>query len=232
MCFRHNGFVSRERKSLRAGEHDTSANQPRGESPQISCSVRSGAGYGDRVRPPIALTNWASIGRKSVGVSVANPSFLVVAVFALLRRGYRCRHCSGAPCCRSCKRAGIRTLIYDSHGLMLSGGRNITVRSVVDFEHRREAVRSSIPIKPPFENGDVIFFTSGTTGLPKKVIAIIGSARPVAKIPAHLRLRSGREDFDHAGTVDHTSGSTVSAKSSTPARLAYFRSRQRISACR
>ena len=30
---------SRERKSLRAGEHGTSANQPRGESPQISCSV-------------------------------------------------------------------------------------------------------------------------------------------------------------------------------------------------
>jgi hypothetical protein len=39
MCFCHNGFVSRERKSLRAGEHGTSANQPRGESPQISCSV-------------------------------------------------------------------------------------------------------------------------------------------------------------------------------------------------
>src|SRR5580704_375695 len=59
-----------------------------------------------------------------VGVSIGNPSYFIVTVLALLRSGYSAAlvRPSLLPMLQS---AGIRNLIYDSQGFMLSGGRNI-----------------------------------------------------------------------------------------------------------
>ena len=103
--------------------------------------------------------------REAVGVSIANPSFFAAAVFALLRSGYSTALVSPGlyPYLQS---AGIRNLVYNSQGLVLSGGRNIRfdpswLPSATPPAARRPYRRRPI--------GDVnaIRFTSGTTGLPK-----------------------------------------------------------------
>jgi acyl-CoA synthetase (AMP-forming)/AMP-acid ligase II len=104
--------------------------------------------------------------REPIGVSIANPSFFAAAAFAVLRSGYSVALVNPSlfP---QLQPAGIRNLIYDTQGLVLSGGRNIRF----DMSWLPAAAASSAARKPychrPIGDVSTIAFTSGTTGLPK-----------------------------------------------------------------
>jgi acyl-CoA synthetase (AMP-forming)/AMP-acid ligase II len=104
--------------------------------------------------------------REPIAVSLANPSFFIATAFAVLRCGYDAALVN-SPLFPQLQPAGIRNLIYDSQGLVLSGGRNIRF----DMSWLPAAAPSA-PRKPYRRRalGDVslIRFSSGTTGLPKK----------------------------------------------------------------
>jgi len=121
--------------------------------------------------------------QETVGVSILNPSFCVVTVFALLRRGYSAALVNPAvfPLLRM---AGVQNLIYDTQGLMLSGGRNIRFDSswVPDAKPPGAGNTKSYR-KPVNAPGHVIMFTSGTTGLPKRVAQPMASLDTLAGYP-------------------------------------------------
>ena len=121
--------------------------------------------------------------QETVGVSVLNPSFCVVTVFALLRSGYSAALVNPAvfPLLRM---AGVQNLIYDTQGLMLSGGRNIRIDSSWVPDAKPPGARNTKPYrKPANAPGDVIMFTSGTTGLPKRVAQPMASLDTLAGYP-------------------------------------------------
>ena len=62
--------------------------------------------------------------REPIAVSLANPSFFIATAFAVLRCGYSAALVN-SPLFPQLQPAGIRNLIYDTQGLVLSGGRNI-----------------------------------------------------------------------------------------------------------
>ena len=59
-----------------------------------------------------------------VAISIANPSYYLATIFALFRCGFSVAPVNPRlyPHLRS---AGVRNLIYDTHGQVLSGGRNV-----------------------------------------------------------------------------------------------------------
>jgi acyl-coenzyme A synthetase/AMP-(fatty) acid ligase len=103
--------------------------------------------------------------REPIAVSLANPSFFIATAFAVLRCGYDVALVN-SPLFPQLQPAGIRNLIYDSQGLVLSGGRNIRFDA-----SWLPAATPSAPRKPyrrrPLGDVSVIRFSSGTTGLPK-----------------------------------------------------------------
>jgi acyl-coenzyme A synthetase/AMP-(fatty) acid ligase len=103
----------------------------------------------------------------AVGVSLLNPAHLIATVFALLRNGYNTALVY-PRLYLLLRPAGIRDLIYDSHGQVLSGGRNI--RFDESWLPGRHKVDGPPAKSGPAEGADLIYFTSGTTGLPKKVV--------------------------------------------------------------
>jgi acyl-coenzyme A synthetase/AMP-(fatty) acid ligase len=119
--------------------------------------------------------------REAVGVSILNPSFFIVTVFALLRSGYSAALVNPTvfPLLRS---AGIQNLIYDTQGLMLSGGRNIRFDLSWVPDVRQNGTRRAYR-KAPVANVDVIMFTSGTTGMPKKVVQPLAALEQLVKYP-------------------------------------------------
>jgi acyl-coenzyme A synthetase/AMP-(fatty) acid ligase len=103
--------------------------------------------------------------REPVAVALANPALLVTTILALLRSGF-----SAAPAYRGLiphlQPNGIKNLIYDVDGLVASGGRNIRF----DPSWLPTGSQSGRPQPRPVGDVDIIFFTSGTTGLPKKFV--------------------------------------------------------------
>jgi len=104
--------------------------------------------------------------REPVATAIGNPALSTAVLFALQRSGF-----SIAPGHRGLIKHlqpnGVRNLIYDVEGFVASGGRNIR------FDN------SWLPAAPsngrawrrrPVGEVDIVFFTSGTTGLPKKFV--------------------------------------------------------------
>lgn len=106
--------------------------------------------------------------REPVAVCISNPSFLLATCFALMRCGYDMApvrsqlypHLAGA---------GIRNLIYEREGLVAAGGRNIRFDMSWLPSQRPGGAPRTYRARST-ENVNMIFFTSGTTGAPKRVI--------------------------------------------------------------
>ncbi|HLH98352.1 MAG TPA: class I adenylate-forming enzyme family protein [Xanthobacteraceae bacterium] len=102
--------------------------------------------------------------REPIAVSLANPSHFVAAALAVLRCGYTLALVN-PPLFPQLQPSGIRNLIYDTQGLVLSGGRNI--RFEMSWLPASPPSKRK-PYRPrPLNDVSTIAFTSGTTGLPK-----------------------------------------------------------------
>ena len=116
-----------------------------------------------------------------VAVSIANPPFMLATVLALLHVGYDVASVNSSlfPHLRG---AGIRNLIYDVQGQAMSGGRNIQFdRSwLPGVKANKTGARFR---NQTGEIGDMIFFTSGTTGLPKKITQAGAALRQLLEYP-------------------------------------------------
>ena len=119
-----------------------------------------------------------------LAISIANPSFFVAAVFAVLRSGYTAALVK-PPMFPLLHSIGVRNLIHDSQGSVLSGGRNIRFdmswlpRPGQPAPPRKRETRS-------IGDGGMIFFTSGSTGLPKKVLQSPAALDELMKNPFAL----------------------------------------------
>jgi acyl-coenzyme A synthetase/AMP-(fatty) acid ligase len=131
--------------------------------------------------------------REPVGVSIASPAYLVATVLGAVRSGYSVAvvRPSLLPFLQG---FGVRNLIYDSQGLMLSGGRNIRFdpawitgtqqQSPFNPLHREDFTGVS--------DRGLVFFTSGTTGLPKKIMIRLGALDALLQYP--ITCASGAGD--------------------------------------
>jgi acyl-coenzyme A synthetase/AMP-(fatty) acid ligase len=102
-----------------------------------------------------------------VAVAVDNPMKQLAICYALLRSG--CTPCLAAPgTLPFLKQNGINNVIHAGEGQVLAGGRNITFHD----SWLRLDTKAAISWNPSAPSSaaeiDVIFFTSGTTGVPKK----------------------------------------------------------------
>ncbi len=131
-----------------------------------------------------------------VAVSLANPSFFVATVFALLRSGYSAALV--APDRFSLLRPlGIKNLISDTQGLMLSGGRNM--RFDMSWLSNPDGPRTRKAYGPSKGEANLIFFTSGTTGLPKKITQSAAAIDQMLKYPVTCASGQGQKIVIMAG---------------------------------
>src|SRR5438552_6629268 len=104
--------------------------------------------------------------REPVAVAIANPALYVAVAFALLRSGLSAALANQALI-PHLQPNGVRNLIYDVEGLVASGGRNIRFDSSwLPTGSPAGRLQRSRPV----EDANLIFFTFGTTGLPKKFV--------------------------------------------------------------
>jgi acyl-coenzyme A synthetase/AMP-(fatty) acid ligase len=118
--------------------------------------------------------------QEPVATAIGSPAVSIAVAFALLRSGF-----SVAPANRGLVKHlqtnGIRNLIYDVEGFVASGGRNIRFDSSwlpaalsVGHAYRRR----------PVGDVEIVLFTAGDRGLPKKFVQTRGS------LSDHLALRA------------------------------------------
>jgi acyl-coenzyme A synthetase/AMP-(fatty) acid ligase len=124
-----------------------------------------------------------------VAVCLSNPSFMLATAFALLRAGYRTAPVN-VPLYPHLAGADIHNLIYDTEGQVTSGGRNIRFDMSWLPERQQETVKRTYR-RRPIENADCVFFTSGTTGLPKKVVQPAAALHRLLQYP--FTCASGNE---------------------------------------
>jgi acyl-coenzyme A synthetase/AMP-(fatty) acid ligase len=119
--------------------------------------------------------------REPVAVCLANPSFLLATILALMRNGHVAApvtmglypHLAGA---------GIGNLIYDTSGQVTSTGRNIRFDMSWLPEPRRSEARRPHR-KRPNEAPDMILFTSKSMGRPEKVVQSAAILEQVLRNP-------------------------------------------------
>jgi acyl-coenzyme A synthetase/AMP-(fatty) acid ligase len=105
---------------------------------------------------------------ETIGVSIAYPAIMLAACFAVLRSGHPLA-LANARLFPHLNSAGVRNLISDDQGLVISSGRNIR------FDPSWLPKPTPLGSRKAYDNkpvGDVpvLMFTSGTTGIPKKFV--------------------------------------------------------------
>lgn len=106
---------------------------------------------------------------EAVAVFIDDPAKLIAVCFALVRKGITCapQPQTAAPQLQANK---INSVIFSGATDLMLGGRNIRF----DDSWLRPSGASRAAAKPGAKNpthyGGLIFFTSGSTGVPKKVI--------------------------------------------------------------
>jgi acyl-coenzyme A synthetase/AMP-(fatty) acid ligase len=118
--------------------------------------------------------------QEPVAAAIGNPALSTGVAFALMRSGF-----SVAPVNRGLIKHlqpnGVRNLIYDVEGFVASGGRNIRFDNSWLPNPSSDSTR--VYRRRPVGDVNTIFFTSGTTGLPKKFI------QTRRGLDAHVALR-------------------------------------------
>jgi acyl-coenzyme A synthetase/AMP-(fatty) acid ligase len=107
-----------------------------------------------------------------VAVCIDSPVKMLAVCLALLHRGFSVA-VIGRGHLLYLVSAGIKNVIYDSEGLVLSGGRNIRFED--SWLRGQNTADNGVPKRGSQprgrgKEGTLIFFTSGTTGRPKKIV--------------------------------------------------------------
>jgi acyl-coenzyme A synthetase/AMP-(fatty) acid ligase len=134
--------------------------------PHMTISYRALTDATDAASERIAREGFAP--RQPVAVAIGDPTKFLAVCFALLRNGIACAPVSLGTLAHL-PANGINTLIHAGPADLLPGGCNVRFDDSWVLPPNPSAAKPALRTAAgPY--GDLIFFTSGTTGAPKKVI--------------------------------------------------------------